>query len=37
MYIPRRNIEDKPKIIVFSGAGLDAPSGIRTFRDTNGL
>jgi len=37
MYIPRRTIEDKPKIIVFSGAGLDAPSGIRTFRDANGL
>lgn len=25
------------KIIIFSGAGLDAPSGIRTFRDSNGL
>lgn len=25
------------KIIFFSGAGLDAPSGIRTFRDANGL
>jgi len=37
MYIPRRNKEDNPKIVIFSGAGLDAPSGIRTFRDSNGL
>lgn len=26
-----------PKIIVFSGAGLSAESGISTFRDSNGL
>ena len=26
-----------PKIIIFSGAGLSAESGISTFRDTNGL
>jgi len=37
MYIPRMNKGDKPKIVIFSGAGLDAPSGIRTFRDANGL
>jgi len=35
--IPRRTKGSGPKIIVFSGAGLDAPSGIRTFRDSNGL
>jgi len=27
----------KPKIIVFSGAGMSAESGINTFRDSNGL
>jgi len=27
----------KPKIIFFSGAGLSAPSGISTFRDSDGL
>lgn len=37
MYIPKKDLNDNPKIIIFSGAGLDAPSGIRTFRDTNGL
>jgi NAD-dependent deacetylase len=25
------------KIVVFSGAGLDAESGIRTFRDSDGM
>ncbi|SFP83570.1 SIR2 family NAD-dependent protein deacylase [Hydrogenimonas thermophila] len=25
------------KIIFFSGAGISAPSGIKTFRDVNGL
>ena len=28
---------NKNKIIIFSGAGLSAESGISTFRDTNGL
>jgi NAD-dependent deacetylase len=37
MYIPKRDKNDSPKIIIFSGAGLDAPSGVRTFRDSNGL
>ena len=37
MYIPHRTDSDGPKIIIFSGAGLDAPSGVQTFRDTNGL
>jgi len=37
MYIPHRDKEDGPKIIIFSGAGLDAPSGIKTFRDSDGL
>jgi NAD-dependent deacetylase len=36
MYIPT-NLTNKPKIIIFSGAGLDAPSGIKTFRGTDGL
>ncbi len=27
----------KPKLIVFSGAGMSAESGINTFRDSNGL
>ena len=35
MYIPRYN--KTPKIIIFSGAGLSAESGISTFRDSNGL
>lgn len=26
-----------PKLVVFSGAGLSAPSGVATFRDSNGL
>lgn len=25
------------KLVVFSGAGMSAESGIRTFRDSNGL
>jgi len=37
MYIPHRDKDDGPKIIIFSGAGLDAPSGIKTFRDADGL
>lgn len=38
MIIPTMNYgEAKRKIIIFSGAGLDAPSGVRTFRDSNGL
>ncbi|MDF1878425.1 NAD-dependent deacetylase [Sulfurimonas sp. SAG-AH-194-C20] len=37
MYIPKRDKSGAPKIIIFSGAGLDAPSGIKTFRDTDGL
>ncbi|MEZ9709163.1 NAD-dependent deacetylase [Vibrio breoganii] len=28
---------DEPRLIIFSGAGLDAGSDIPTFRDTNGL
>lgn len=28
---------DKPRLVVFSGAGLSAESGIPTFRDTDGL
>jgi NAD-dependent deacetylase len=28
---------EKKKIVVFSGAGLDAESGVATFRDNNGL
>lgn len=27
----------KPKLVVFSGAGISAESGIKTFRDSNGL
>lgn len=27
----------RPKIVVLSGAGMSAPSGLATFRDTNGL
>ena len=37
MFIPRKTDGDNPKIIIFSGAGLDAPSGVRTFRDADGL
>jgi len=43
MYIPRANFTGdskripEKKIIIFSGAGLDAPSGIQTFRGTDGL
>lgn len=29
--------ERKPKIVVFTGAGISAESGIQTFRDSNGL
>ena len=35
MYIP--HLEDQKKIIIFSGAGLDAPSNIQTYRGKNGL
>jgi len=35
-YKENRRIPEK-KIIIFSGAGLDAPSGIQTFRGTDGL
>jgi len=38
MYIEKFNIKkSKPKIIIFSGAGISAPSGISTFRDKDGL
>lgn len=38
MYIPHYdNKNPEPKIIIFSGAGLSAESGISTFRDSNGL
>lgn len=42
MYIPDANIYGtnripEKKIVIFSGAGLDAPSGIQTFRGTDGL
>ena len=38
MYISRYNNYNKePKIIIFSGAGLSAESGISTFRDSGGL
>lgn len=38
MFIPRANYNNpEKKIIIFSGAGLSAESGISTFRDTNGL
>ena len=36
MYIPRSS-SDEPKIIIFSGAGLDAPAGLSTYRDKEGL
>lgn len=38
MYIPHYDkTNSEPKIIIFSGAGLSAESGISTFRDSNGL
>jgi NAD-dependent deacetylase len=37
MYIPHRNENSSPKIIIFTGAGVSAESGISTFRDSNGL
>ena len=30
-------MDKKPKILVFTGAGLSAPSGLQTFRDNNGM
>ena len=36
MFIPRQLKKEK-KIIIFSGAGLDAPSGIQTFRGNDGM
>jgi NAD-dependent deacetylase len=36
MYIPRQTKKER-KIIFISGAGLDAPSGIQTFRGNDGL
>lgn len=33
----KRNHRKEPNILVFTGAGLSAPSGIKTFRDYNGL
>jgi len=30
-------MEQKPRLVVLSGAGISAESGIRTFRDSNGL
>ncbi len=36
--IPRMDYnQTEKKIIIFSGAGLDQPSGIQTFRDSDGL
>ena len=29
--------QHKPKLVVFTGAGISAESGIRTFRDSDGL
>jgi len=38
MYIQRYEFADKkPKILIFTGAGISAESGISTFRDSNGL
>lgn len=38
MYIAKySNYNKEPKIVIFSGAGLSAESGISTFRDSNGL
>lgn len=34
---PMTRTLDKKKIVVFTGAGISAESGIRTFRDANGL
>ena len=31
------NLQTLPKIVVLTGAGISAESGIKTFRDTNGL
>ncbi|MEA3452319.1 MAG: Sir2 family NAD-dependent protein deacetylase [Bacteroidota bacterium] len=36
MFIPRQTKKER-KIIFITGAGLDAPSGIQTFRGTNGI
>lgn len=37
-FIPNmKRILTKPRLVVFSGAGMSAESGIRTFRDTGGL
>lgn len=36
MFIPRQTKKER-KIIFLTGAGLDAPSGIQTFRGSNGL
>ena len=33
-FVTRR---DKPRLVIFSGAGLSAESGIATFRDSDGL
>ena len=35
-FIPKPDL-NPAKIVVFSGAGLSAPSGLRTFRDSGGL
>jgi len=44
MYIPKAEFKEvngkripEKKIIIFSGAGISQPSGIETFRDTDGL
>jgi len=39
MYIPRYGMEKNfnPSVLIFTGAGISAESGISTFRDTNGL
>lgn len=35
--ISKYRVFDMPKIVIFSGAGMSAESGIHTFRDGNGL
>jgi NAD-dependent deacetylase len=29
--------QDKPKLVVLTGAGISAESGLKTFRDSDGL
>ena len=35
--MPPASFLNRPKIVVLSGAGMSAPSGLATFRDSNGL